>query len=176
VSQNKVGDVLSVQGRLDDALSAYRAGLAIRKRLAASDPSNARWQRDVSASQNRIGDALSAQGKLDDALAAYRADLAIAERLAASDPSNAGWQRDLFISYEKLGLVEERKQNPKDAAPYPIGATRPLKRSMATGSCSNRGAARGSVRSICIRRPAEIRPMVGAVELAEAVIRGRGRW
>jgi tetratricopeptide (TPR) repeat protein len=61
---------------------------------------------------------LSAQGQLDEALAAYRADLAIAERLATADPSNAGWQRDLFLSYEKLGSVEERNQNPKDAAPY----------------------------------------------------------
>jgi tetratricopeptide (TPR) repeat protein len=124
----RVGDVLSAQGRLDDALSAYRAGLAIAERLSAADPSNAGWQRDLSVSQNRVGDVLSAQGRLDDALSAYRAGLAIRERLAAADPSNAGWQRDLFISYEKLGLVEERKQNPKDAAAYYAEAAKIIRR------------------------------------------------
>ena len=85
--------------------SAYRAGLAIRERLAAADPSNAGWQRDLSVSQEKLGDVLSAQGRLDDALSAYRAGLAITERLAAADPSNAGWQRDLSVSQNKLGDV-----------------------------------------------------------------------
>src|SRR5206468_4323871 len=84
VSQNNVGDVLSAQGRLDDALGAYRAGLAIAERLAPADPSNAGWQRDLSVSQERLGDVLSAQGRLDDALTAYRAGLAIRERLVSA--------------------------------------------------------------------------------------------
>ena len=41
------------QGQLDDALAAYRASLAIRERLAAADPSNAGWQRDLSVSHNK---------------------------------------------------------------------------------------------------------------------------
>jgi tetratricopeptide (TPR) repeat protein len=101
----RVGDVLSAHGRLDDALSAYRAGLAVAERLAAADPSNTGWQRDLSVSQGKLGDVLSAQGRLDDALSAYRAGLAIRERLAAADPSNAGWQRDLSVSQNKVGDV-----------------------------------------------------------------------
>ncbi|WP_374692181.1 SEC-C metal-binding domain-containing protein, partial [Accumulibacter sp.] len=76
---------------------------AIRERLAASDPGNAGWQRDLSVSHIKIGDLLQAQGDLAGAGAAYRADLAIAERLAASDPGNAGWQRDLSVSHNKIG-------------------------------------------------------------------------
>ena len=97
--------MLTAQGQLDDALEAYRASLAIVERLAAADPSNAAWQRDLSVSQDKVGDVLAAQGRLDDALDAYRASLAICERLAAADPSNAGWQRDLSVSHNKVGDV-----------------------------------------------------------------------
>ena len=40
VSLRKIGDVLLAQGKLDEALKAYRDSLAIRERLAAADPSN----------------------------------------------------------------------------------------------------------------------------------------
>ena len=98
---SKIGDVLVAQGKLDEALKAYRDGLAIAERLAAADPSNAQWQRDLSVSYERIGDVLVAQGKLDEALKAYRDSLAIRERLAAADRSNTQWQRDLSVSYEQ---------------------------------------------------------------------------
>ena len=86
VSYDKVGDVLMAQGKLDEALKAYRDGLAIRERLAATDRSNTEWQRDLSVSYDKVGDVLVAQGKLDEALKAYRDGLAIRERLAATDP------------------------------------------------------------------------------------------
>ncbi len=83
------------------ALNAYRESLGVRERLAAADPSNAGWQRDLSVSHNKIGDVLLAQGDLQGALNAYRESLGVAERLAAADPSNAGWQRDLSVSQEQ---------------------------------------------------------------------------
>jgi hypothetical protein len=46
---DKIGDVLVAQGKLDEALKAYRDSLAIRERLAAADPGNTQWQRDLSA-------------------------------------------------------------------------------------------------------------------------------
>ena len=100
-----VGDVLVAQGKLDEALKAYRDGLAIGERLAAADRSNTQWQRDLSVSYDKVGDVLVAQGKLDEALKAYRDSLAIAERLAAADRSNTQWQRDLSVSYNKVGDV-----------------------------------------------------------------------
>jgi len=42
---------------LNGALAAYRGGMTIAERLAASDR-NADWQRDLSVSHNQIGDAL----------------------------------------------------------------------------------------------------------------------
>ena len=96
------------QGKLDEALKAYRDSLAIRERLAAADRSNSGWQRDLSVSYNKVGDVLVAQGKLDDALKAYRDRLAIAERLAAADHSNTQWRDDLQYIAEQIGGLAYR--------------------------------------------------------------------
>ncbi|HUV04759.1 MAG TPA: tetratricopeptide repeat protein [Armatimonadota bacterium] len=111
ISYGKVGDVLVAQGDLGAALESYRASLAIRERLAASDPGNASLQRDLSISQEKIGDVLRAQGDLGAALESYRVSLAISERLAASDPGNAAWQRDLSVSQGKVGDVLRAQGN-----------------------------------------------------------------
>jgi tetratricopeptide (TPR) repeat protein len=94
--------VLRAQGDGAAALAAYRAGMAIAERLAAADPGNVEWQRDLSGSHSRIGDVLMAQADLAAALAAYRASHAIIVRLAAADPGNAEWRRDLIVWCVKL--------------------------------------------------------------------------
>ncbi|HNF63933.1 MAG TPA: tetratricopeptide repeat protein, partial [Rhodocyclaceae bacterium] len=93
------------QGDGPAALTAYRAGLAIRETLARRDPANTQWQRDLSVSHERIGDVLRAQGDGPAALDAYRAGLAIAETLARRDPANTQWQHDLSVSHTKIGDV-----------------------------------------------------------------------
>ena len=92
-------------GTTEEALAAYRRSLAIREKLAAADPGNTEWQRDLSVSHNKIGDVLLAAGRREEALAAYRRSLAIRETLAAADPGNTEWQRDLSVSHDKIGDV-----------------------------------------------------------------------
>ena len=50
-----VGDVKDLLGDRAAALADYEESLAIIRKLAASDPSNASWQHDVSISLERIG-------------------------------------------------------------------------------------------------------------------------
>ena len=90
----------SRSGILEQALKAYRDGLAIAERLAAADRSNTQWQRDLSVSYSKVGDVLMAQGKLDEALKAYRDSLAIAERLAAADPQQHA------VAARSVGLLQ----------------------------------------------------------------------
>ena len=99
------------RGNLEAALKAYQDSLAIREKLAAQDPSNTEWQRDLSVSFNKIGDVQRARGNLDAALKAYQDSLAIAEKLAAQDPSNTEWQRDLSVSFNKIGDVQSARGN-----------------------------------------------------------------
>ena len=100
-----LNDALEIEGHLPLRKELLTAAHESLLNLAAADPSNAGWQRDLSVSQKKVGDVLLAQGDLAGALKAYRESLAIGARLAAADPSNAGWQRDLSVSQEKVGDV-----------------------------------------------------------------------
>ena len=104
-ARNGLGDVFQSAGDLGSAKEAYGKGLGIREELAARDPANTGWQRDLSVSFLKIGDVLVAQGDGAGALGAYRKGLGIAEELAARDPANAEWQRDLIVSFVKLSEV-----------------------------------------------------------------------
>jgi hypothetical protein len=50
--------VLRDQGDLAGALAAFQESQAIRERLAAGDPSNALWQRDLAVSYHRLATSL----------------------------------------------------------------------------------------------------------------------
>ncbi|MBN1542907.1 AAA family ATPase, partial [candidate division KSB1 bacterium] len=75
------------------------------EKLAAADPSNSSWQRDLAAAHCFIGMVLQQQGKLEESLNSYKKYQMGMEKLAAADPSNSSWQRDLSVSFEKMGDV-----------------------------------------------------------------------
>jgi tetratricopeptide (TPR) repeat protein len=104
-AERKMDSAPSGESGSAGAAEHYRAGLAIAERLAAADPTNTEWQRDLSISRSKLGDVAVAAGDLAGAPEHYRAGLAIRERLAAADPTNTGWQRDLSGSRERLGDV-----------------------------------------------------------------------
>ena len=106
---SKIANVQRARGNLDAALEAYQDSLAIAEKLAAQDPSNAEWQRDLSVSFERIGAEHYARGNLDAALEAYEDRYVITEKLAAQDPSNTEWQRDLAVSHGFIGSVLEAR-------------------------------------------------------------------
>ena len=92
------GDLLQAQGDLSGALAAYRESLALSRRLAEADPSNAVWQRDLSVSLTKLAQFFE---RIGDRAAAHDhavESLAIDERLSALDPSNAVWQKDVAIT------------------------------------------------------------------------------
>ena len=51
--------MLAAQGKLEEALKAYRDGLAIVERGAAADRSNTQWQNSLSLSYEKVGTVLS---------------------------------------------------------------------------------------------------------------------
>ena len=102
----RLGDVAAAAGDLAAARAAYQAGLDIAARLAAADPANTEWQRDLSISHNKLGDLAVDAGDLAAARAAYQAGLDIAARLAAADPVNTGWQRDLERAQQKISDLD----------------------------------------------------------------------
>ena len=104
-----LGDFRVALGDLDGAAEVYEEAEGRMRELAASEPTDTDWQRDVSVSLDRVGDVRVARGDLDGALAAFEEGLTIRPRLAESDPRNAGWQRDVAYSYHKLAEFAEKK-------------------------------------------------------------------
>ena len=89
-------------GDLTAARTAYQASQDIATRLAAADPANTQWQRDLSVSHHKLGDVAIAAGDLTAARTAYQASLEILERLVATDPTNTQWQREAEAARKKL--------------------------------------------------------------------------
>jgi tetratricopeptide (TPR) repeat protein len=103
VSQEKIGNVLAEQGKLQAARNAYQASLAIRERLAGAH--SAGWQRGLSASRIGVADIMQAQGDASGTLEDCRAAHEIFKRLVKADPGNAQCQRGLSVSHSRIGDV-----------------------------------------------------------------------
>jgi hypothetical protein len=93
-------------GDLAAARTAYQARLDIMTRLAAADPADTDWQRELSVSHIKLGDVAIAAGDLAAARAACQASLDIRVRLAAANPANTGWQRDLEGIRQMISSLE----------------------------------------------------------------------
>jgi hypothetical protein len=87
VSHIKMGDVLRDQGDLAGALAVYRESLVVSRRLAEADPSNARWQRNLSFVLTELSEFYDQHGPRTEALSLAEESRRIDERLAALDPS-----------------------------------------------------------------------------------------
>ncbi|MDQ0314948.1 tetratricopeptide repeat protein [Amorphus orientalis] len=113
---DEVTKTLRRSGDLTGAGSIWEGLLDRYRGLAAADPANTEWQRDLSVSRNKIGDVARARGRLDDAATAYEEGRQIAERLAAADPTNTYSQRDLLVGLIKIGDVATARGRLDDAA------------------------------------------------------------
>jgi hypothetical protein len=93
-------------GNLEAALKAYRDSLAIREKLAAQDPSNAEWQRDLIVSNLKLGEVAEQQGQAPDAMRRYGGALEVAKALQASGrlaPVNTWILEELEARLERVG-------------------------------------------------------------------------
>jgi hypothetical protein len=87
--------VQEARGDLKAALKSYSDSLAIRERLAQSEPDNAGWQRDLSVSYKNVGGAYRKSNETTKAREALTAGRAIIGKLVEQHPDQARWKRDL---------------------------------------------------------------------------------
>jgi eukaryotic-like serine/threonine-protein kinase len=95
VANDKIGNMLLAQGKLDEAQAAYADSLAIRRAQASKYPNDSARQIAVAIGYSNMASVLVAQGKSDEALAAHRKSRAIMEALTAKDSTNDTWQDSL---------------------------------------------------------------------------------
>ena len=77
----------------------------IERALAARDPGNTEWSRELSLNLNSVGHLLKVQGDRAGALEAYRESLNVRRELANRDPSNPEWQTAVIITLSKLAEI-----------------------------------------------------------------------
>jgi hypothetical protein len=94
------------------ALASYRSGLGTVERLAAIDPTNTEWQRDLAVAHSRIGDCLVGRGDRPAALDSFRSALAIRERMASLEPDSARWQHEVLVNLLRIYALTD---DPTDA-------------------------------------------------------------
>ncbi|MDR3403248.1 MAG: tetratricopeptide repeat protein [Chthoniobacter sp.] len=105
VALEQQGGILFDQGRLPEAIQAYREGLRIFRDLTRKEPSNAGWQRDISVCLDGVGTVLRMEDHLPEALENFREAQQIRQGLAGEHPNEASWRRDLAVSCENVGDV-----------------------------------------------------------------------
>ncbi len=149
-------------GNRSTALDHYERGQALVQALAARDPNNAEWQRDLSVSYDRVGDISAARGDRDGALKAFNDGLEIAKALAARDPANVVWQTDLVVSAWKLASA-----GAPDAARHIAEGLAILKRLHAEGRLTVDQKSWIAMFEEALRGPGEVAPKVEA---------GAGPW
>jgi tetratricopeptide (TPR) repeat protein len=115
VTLNDLGDVLSAQGKLPEALEVYKQSLAIKKSLTEQDKSNQGRLRDFALSFEKVGDVLVAQGKLQEALETYEQQLTIAQQLSEQNESDNDLKANLSESYINVGDVLRKQGKLQDA-------------------------------------------------------------
>lgn len=117
VLHHQFGLLMQSQGQCDDAISEFKAALAVAERTAELHPENAAAQADLLLSHEQLGNAQMFQSRAeniagktgDPAAGAYRnyaSQLSIAKNLAARDPGNRLWQEYLARSYYRIAEAE----------------------------------------------------------------------
>lgn len=96
------GDRATARREHGDALDHYRTAAAIMQRLAAADPDNVAFLRDLSVCWNRIAAVLSASGDHTEATNHYRRSLGLLQRLVVMAPHHPDLPRDLAWSQAQL--------------------------------------------------------------------------
>lgn len=106
---HQIGQVRFALGKIPEAGEAFRQSLAMARRLAARDPSNAEWQFELGQSHFWLGFLRWNERDLDAALGQFESYREISRALVERDPSNTGWQLEAAYSYSNLGQVHEER-------------------------------------------------------------------
>jgi hypothetical protein len=97
-----LGKIAHARGDFDDAERQVSAGLAIKERLAAANPTNPQWQRALLSSLGQLAEVAAAAGASGSAIAHCRRALGIATPLGADQPDDLGLRDDTAAIRKRL--------------------------------------------------------------------------
>jgi serine/threonine-protein kinase len=106
---SQIGEVRRDQGNLEAALEAFRESLAMATSLAARDPLNGAWQKDLGAAHFWVGIVHWERSDIEGALEEFQAYKNISEALVAREPESDEWQLELAYGHTNIGNVYEAR-------------------------------------------------------------------
>jgi tetratricopeptide (TPR) repeat protein len=110
-----LGDLLSDQDSLAEALVEYRKALELSESLISLTSGNDEYEFNQALSHNRIGIILEAAGELVEALQEQRRYQSIFEKLSAADTDRLDWQNHLASSCSLIGSILQKQGFINDA-------------------------------------------------------------
>ncbi len=116
LTHGRIGQVLLVLGRQDEARGHFEEYLSIRQQLAAAAPGDANAQRDVAVAYYRMGELDYDAGRGDAAVDSFESFVEILEAIAAQSPNNIRYKSDIAAGYLKTAMALILSGRPNDAA------------------------------------------------------------
>jgi tetratricopeptide (TPR) repeat protein len=111
----RIAGLKSNAGDSQGALAAYQESIALMRRLAEQDKTNAEWQSGISTNLGNVCDLQRDIGEMQDALKSCDESLAISRLLSEQDQGNTEWQRAVSIGLERIGHLKSVTGKPEDA-------------------------------------------------------------
>jgi eukaryotic-like serine/threonine-protein kinase len=119
---SRIGEALRLQGKNEEALKTYRAGLRLYADMAAAYPRSVTIRTAMLTSHSRLEPILQKLGSFDEQLENLHSAREIQTRLAELESSNATWKAGLAVSYRKIGdALLGRTRNSEALAAFGAG-------------------------------------------------------
>jgi tetratricopeptide (TPR) repeat protein len=96
-------------------LASLQRQLAIREKLAQSNPQSSYVRDALAGACNAVGETLEKLDRLTEALVQYRRYLEIERALATHDPTNASYRRGAAVGVQNVGIIQEKLGQYADA-------------------------------------------------------------
>ncbi len=105
-SLRAAGNQLLAEGAPAEAVAKYEEALGLMRELAAGDPGNLTWRRDLVLAYHNLGRALEAMDRLEAALEQFQEALKLTAGSDDRKTDNLDWHRGLAASHSHVGRLK----------------------------------------------------------------------
>lgn len=147
LTNKRLGAVLGMNDRVQDAFVRYRRALAIEEAALASNPNSASLRRAVSVSYSELGWLERRSGNLDVALANFEKAREIREALHRADPANRDMTWMLSGTLLRIGSLQAQRKQWTDARAW-LERAAEMRETFSKQSASREGGLDGVVEVI----------------------------
>jgi len=130
---NQLGEVRIAQGKMGDAMNAFRRSLVFSSEASSRAPNDSAAMLAVGTSHYWLGNAFRMQGNMTEALAHLNAYMRVGEQLASRDPRSEKYQLERAYGHSTVATILEAQGDLRGALQH-YQTTLEVKRAMALGA------------------------------------------